>query len=171
MTASSPAAAGDPLPPDTVPLGRAGSSSQLQLMWVQFKRHRMAMVSAVVLVAIYLIAGFCEFLAPFSPIAFNPRYTYAPPQQLHLFDRDAAGQLIWRPHVNGYKVTIDPVALRRTFIVDDQVKHPVGLFVASEFALVNYKCTDYYHPEAELSIAWNDPAIGIDWPMTSAKNS
>ena len=132
MTASSPAAAGDPLPPDTVPLGRAGTSSQLQLMWVQFKRHRMAMVSAVVLVAIYLIAGFCEFLAPFSPIAFNPRYTYAPPQQLHLFDRDAAGQLIWRPHVNGYKVTIDPVALRRTFIVDDQVKHPVGLFVASE---------------------------------------
>ena len=51
----------------------------------------MAMVSAVVLIAIYLIAAFCEFLAPFSPIAFNPRYTYAPPQQLHLFDRDADG--------------------------------------------------------------------------------
>ncbi len=132
MTASSPAATGDPLPPDTVPLGPAGSASQLRLMWGQFKRHRMAMVSAIVLIMIYLTTAFCEFLAPFSPIAFNPRYTYAPPQQLHLFDRDAAGQLVFMPHVNGYKVTIDPVALRRTFIVDDKVKHPVGLFVASE---------------------------------------
>src|SRR5262245_55063465 len=127
MTVSTPAAAGHPSP-----LGRAGSASQLRLMWIQFKRHRMAMISAVVLVVIYLIAAFCEFLAPFSPVAFNPRYTYAPPQQLHLFDRDAAGQLVWRPHVNGYRVTIDPVALRRTFVVDDKVKHLVGLFVASE---------------------------------------
>jgi len=132
MTVSTPAAAGDPSPPDAVPFGRAGSASQLRLMWIQFKRHRMAMVSAIVLIVIYLIAAFCEFLAPFSPIAFNPRYTYAPPQQLHLFDRDAEGQLVWRPHVNGYKVTIDPVALRRTFVVDDKVKHPVGLLVTSE---------------------------------------
>ncbi len=132
MTVSAPAAAGDPSPLDAVPLGRVGSASQLRLMWIQFKRHRMAMVSAVVLLVIYLMAAFCEFLAPFSPVAFNPRYTYAPPQQLHLFDRDADGRLVWRPHVNGYKVTIDPVALRRTFVVDDKVKHPVGLFVASE---------------------------------------
>ena len=41
-------------------------------------------------------------------------------------------QLIWRPHVNGYKVTIDPAALRRTFVIDETVKYPIGLFVQSE---------------------------------------
>ncbi len=30
-----------------------------------------------------------------------------------------------------------------------------------------YKATDYYHPEAERGIRWNDPAIGIAWPQAS----
>jgi peptide/nickel transport system permease protein len=101
-------------------------------MWWQFRRHRLAVVSAVVLLLIYLAAAFCEFLAPFSPTAFTPRYTYAPPQMLHFFDRDASGSLSFRPHVYGYKVTIDPEALRRTFVIDKSVKYPVGFFVAAE---------------------------------------
>ena len=40
-----------------------------------------------------------------------------------------------------------------------------GFCVISESALFSYKCTELYHPETELSIAWNDPAIGIDWPL------
>ncbi|MCP5420426.1 MAG: dTDP-4-dehydrorhamnose 3,5-epimerase [Gammaproteobacteria bacterium] len=39
-----------------------------------------------------------------------------------------------------------------------------GFCVLSEIADFVYKCTDYYHPEAEYGIAWNDPAIGIEWP-------
>ena len=39
-----------------------------------------------------------------------------------------------------------------------------GFYVVSENALVAYKCTALYNPEAELSIAWNDPGIGIEWP-------
>jgi dTDP-4-dehydrorhamnose 3,5-epimerase len=39
-----------------------------------------------------------------------------------------------------------------------------GFCVLSESALVSYKCTEYYHPEAEVSVLWNDPAIGIAWP-------
>ena len=100
-------------------------------MWWQFKRHKLAMASSVVLLIVALVGVFCEFIAPFAPDAFSPRYTYAPPQPLHLFDRDAAGDLIWRPHVNGYKVTIDPQALRRTFVIDETVKYPVGFFVKS----------------------------------------
>jgi dTDP-4-dehydrorhamnose 3,5-epimerase len=41
-----------------------------------------------------------------------------------------------------------------------------GFVVLSAAALVSYKCTDYYHPETELSIRWDDPAIGISWPTT-----
>lgn len=40
-----------------------------------------------------------------------------------------------------------------------------GFVVTGEEALVHYKCTEYYHPEAEGSIRWDDPAIGIDWPV------
>jgi dTDP-4-dehydrorhamnose 3,5-epimerase len=39
-----------------------------------------------------------------------------------------------------------------------------GFCVTSDAAEVEYKCTDYYDPEHELRILWNDPAIGIDWP-------
>jgi dTDP-4-dehydrorhamnose 3,5-epimerase len=39
-----------------------------------------------------------------------------------------------------------------------------GICVISEFAEIEYKCTDYYHPEDELRIIWNDPSIGIEWP-------
>lgn len=41
-----------------------------------------------------------------------------------------------------------------------------GFYVTSESADFVYKCTDYYDPESEVSIRWNDPDIGIDWPLT-----
>jgi dTDP-4-dehydrorhamnose 3,5-epimerase len=40
-----------------------------------------------------------------------------------------------------------------------------GFCVLSEHALLGYKCTELYHPEAELSIAWNDPKLAIAWPI------
>lgn len=39
-----------------------------------------------------------------------------------------------------------------------------GFYVLSETAEIQYKCTDYYDPASELTIAWNDPALGIEWP-------
>jgi dTDP-4-dehydrorhamnose 3,5-epimerase len=40
-----------------------------------------------------------------------------------------------------------------------------GFLVLSEFAEFLYKTTDYYAPEHERSLQWNDPALGIDWPL------
>ncbi len=40
-----------------------------------------------------------------------------------------------------------------------------GFLVLSDTALFTYKCTDYYHPETEAGILWNDPDIGIQWPF------
>ena len=40
-----------------------------------------------------------------------------------------------------------------------------GFFVLTESADFLYKCTDYYHPESELSLAWDDPTIGVQWPI------
>ena len=41
-----------------------------------------------------------------------------------------------------------------------------GFCVLSDVAEVEYKCTDYYDPTDELRILWNDPAIGVRWPVT-----
>lgn len=40
-----------------------------------------------------------------------------------------------------------------------------GFVVLSDVAHFHYKCTDYYHPDDEGSIKWDDPEIGIDWPI------
>lgn len=41
-----------------------------------------------------------------------------------------------------------------------------GFLVTSEAAEVQYKATDYYAPEHERTLLWNDPALGIRWPMS-----
>ena len=40
-----------------------------------------------------------------------------------------------------------------------------GFLVLSEVAEFQYKCSDFYDPTDELGIVWDDPAIGIDWPL------
>ncbi len=40
-----------------------------------------------------------------------------------------------------------------------------GFLVTSDSAEFLYKTTDYYHPEFERSLLWNDPAVGINWPL------
>lgn len=42
-----------------------------------------------------------------------------------------------------------------------------GFCVVSEKAQVEYKCTELYHPEDELGVIWNDPAIGVRWPIAA----
>ena len=44
-----------------------------------------------------------------------------------------------------------------------------GFYVTTESAEFVYKCTDFYAPEHEVSLRWDDPAIGIDWPLVDGK--
>jgi len=55
---------------------------------------------------------------------------------------------------------------RRLFWVPPGFAH--GFVVLSDMAEFVYKCTDYYHPESEQSLLWNDPALGIKWPLSEA---
>lgn len=43
-----------------------------------------------------------------------------------------------------------------------------GFCVTSETALFAYKCTDFYNPSGDGGILWNDPDIGIDWPVKAS---
>lgn len=52
----------------------------------------------------------------------------------------------------------------RMFFVPKGVAH--GFCVLSERAIFQYKCDEFYHPEAEGGIAWDDPDIAIPWPIS-----
>jgi len=44
-----------------------------------------------------------------------------------------------------------------------------GFYVTSDSAEFVYKCSDYYAPEHECCIAWNDPDVAIEWPLISGQ--
>lgn len=46
-----------------------------------------------------------------------------------------------------------------------------GFCVTSEQALFSYKCTEAYHRESELGVAWDDPGLGIEWPVSDPQLS
>ena len=98
-------------------------ASQWKLVWWRFRKHRLAVVGTVVVILIYLIALFAEFVAPFTPDAFDADYTYAPPQRLHFFDEDGLGLYVY-----GYSTKLNEETLVRTFEVDESKKVPVRLF-------------------------------------------
>jgi len=54
---------------------------------------------------------------------------------------------------------------KKMFYVPEGFAH--GFLVLSDSAEFTYKCTDYYHPEDEGGIIWNDPDIGIEWPISN----
>ncbi len=119
-------------PPPTVGLRqlpteepRVFVASQWQLMWWKFRKHKLALISAVIIGLVYLIALFVEPIAPYLPDAFNPPRTYAPPQVIHFVYE---GRLV-RPYVFGLKQEIEPEALRRIFKPDPSKRIPLGLFV------------------------------------------
>lgn len=52
---------------------------------------------------------------------------------------------------------------KKQFFIPKGFAH--GFLVLSDEAEFVYKCDDFYHPEDEGGIMWNDPTIGIDWPL------
>ena len=59
-------------------------------------------------------------------------------------------------------VTLTPENARRFYVPPDFAH---GFQVVSETALFTYKCTDIYNKVAAGSVRWDDPAIGVDWPV------
>ena len=60
-------------------------ASQWRMMWLRFRRHRVAIFCGVLLALMYLAILCVEFLAPYSQHSRNVDYIYTPPQQVHLF--------------------------------------------------------------------------------------
>lgn len=106
-------------------------AGQWRLIWRKFRKHKLAMFSGVLMLLIYVVALVPGFFAPFDPEQYEATFTYAPPQSLHIIDRSDGGFRI-APYVNGYKVEFDYEAGRRNFVIDPEVKYPVGFFVSGK---------------------------------------
>lgn len=57
---------------------------------------------------------------------------------------------------------------KRQFYVPEGFAH--GFLVVSEEATFNYKCTNFYAPEYDCGVLWNDPDIGVEWPLEGIEN-
>ncbi len=97
-----------------------------QLMWWKFRKHKMAMISSVILIVAYLSAIFCEFVAPYNPEEFFPQYKLSPPTRIHIRDADGRFHM---PFVYYLKVERDKETLRRVYTEDTSKRYPIKLFV------------------------------------------
>ncbi|NLK07865.1 MAG: ABC transporter permease [Firmicutes bacterium] len=103
------------------------SLSQWELMWRQFRRHRLAMAGSVVLILFYLVALSAGFVATQDPVQRNAKYAYTPPQLPKFID--AEGKFHMRPFVYGLTQETDPDTWEKVYVVDHTVQHPLKLFV------------------------------------------
>jgi len=90
---------------------RIHMASQWKLMWWKFRRHRVALISGVILVILYTMIVIAEFLAPYNLATRNMDNIYAPPQKLRLFHD---GQFVG-PFVYGRTMRLNMDNLKREY--------------------------------------------------------
>lgn len=105
-------------------------ASQWELMWWRFKKHKMAMISLVVVLSLYIVGISAEFWAPYDPWDTDGRKILNPPMRLRIMDEE--GSFHWPPFA--YKVTgrTDPETYARIYETDESVRYPVRLFVRGD---------------------------------------
>ena len=125
-------------------------------------------------------ARYKEAGLPFEFVQDNLSYSqYGVLRGLHFQNPNQQGKLVYvlkgevfdvavdiragSPHFGEWTGTTLSGENRRQFYVPEGFAH--GFVVLSDAALFAYKCTDLYNGQAEGSVLWNDPEIGIEWPI------
>ena len=96
-------------------------ASQWRIIWWRFRKHRVAVWSAWVLVVFYLCVPFAEFIAPYDPNQRHSEYLFAPPQGIHLFHE---GRFVG-PFVYGYSSEINLETLQWVYAPDPTDVQPI----------------------------------------------
>lgn len=103
--------------------------SQRQLIWRRFRRHKLANLSLVVLIILYVVTVFAPFVAPSDPHRRFTSSVYAPPQRIRWRSEDGFSL---RPFVYDYKMTSDPETWQRVYTEDTTKKRYLKLFVRGD---------------------------------------
>jgi peptide/nickel transport system permease protein len=107
------------------------TASESRLVWLRFRRHRLATIGLTIVILLYLTAIFAECIAPFSPDKSNARLVFHPPQAIHFIDDQADGWHL-RPFVYGYRLARDPVTLAATYVLDGTRKTYLRFFTRGD---------------------------------------
>ena len=99
-------------------------AGQMQLMWWRFRKHRVAVVAAIVVVAFYVVVLGADFLAYTNPNTTEAFRSLMPPQPVRLFDNGR-----FSPHVYAVSGKRDLRTFKRVYVADPDQKLPVRLFV------------------------------------------
>jgi len=100
---------------------RVSVATQWQLVWWRFRKHKLAVVSAGVLIIFYCVVAFADFLAYADPIASEAQRGLIPPQSIHL-----TSEGLWVEALVG---TRDPQTFKRVYVADPSQPVPVQFFV------------------------------------------
>ena len=103
-------------------------ASQWMLMWWKFKRHRVAVVSGIVLLLMYASTLVTEVLVPYNLHTRHTDFIYAPPQSVHWIHE---GRLTW-PFVYELRKTLNMETLRRDYVEDTSRPHPLRFFCTGD---------------------------------------
>lgn len=98
-------------------------ATQWQLIWWRFRKHRLAMLGALIVIIYYLVVIFADFLAYADPFESEAYRSYMPPQPVQLFHEGR----FW-PHVYAVEGVRDPVSFKRVYTFNPNIKLPVILF-------------------------------------------
>ena len=96
-------------------------ASQWYMMWYKLRRHRLAVVSGIFLLLVYLSILVSEILAPYALDTRHIYHLYSPPQQIHLFHD---GHFIG-PFVYGFEYRLNMTTLKREYTVDFSQVFPI----------------------------------------------
>lgn len=99
-------------------------ASQWKMMWWRFKRHKVAVVAGVILLASYLSILVTEILAPYNLHSRHTEFIYAPPQSIHLFHE---GRFVG-PYVHPLTFHLDMETLKRAYVPDTTRRDPIRFF-------------------------------------------
>jgi peptide/nickel transport system permease protein len=139
---SAEVAAAPTLPVETASAAeeRVSVATQWQLMWWRFRKHKLAMLSAAVVAAFYLVVIFADFLAYADPYASEAQRGLIAPQPIYFVDPDTGG---FGPHVLGMSGKRDPNTFKRVYEPDPGNKIPIVLFARGfEYKLLGIIPTD-----------------------------
>jgi len=98
-------------------------ATQWQLMWWRYRKHRLAMAAAIVLILFYIVVLIADFLAYADPDASEAQRSVMPPQPIHWMDNGK-----FAPYVYGIIGARDPVTFIRVYEPDLNAKYPVRFF-------------------------------------------
>lgn len=103
-------------------------ATQWQLVWWQFRKHKMALAGIVILVLMYLVATVPGVFAPSDPNQRFSGYESSPPTPIHIYSEEEGLQ---RPFIYRLKRTVDPKTIQVSFVEDATEKYPLYFIVPS----------------------------------------